>query len=64
MCEIPMYAQIDLAATTGYKDFIFGGEATFDSAKQDVTKWTAGVGVYLPSFLDSTLRCKMPGTSA
>ena len=48
MGEISMCAQIDLAATTGYKDFIFGGEATFDSAKQDITRWTAGVGMYLP----------------
>ncbi len=38
--------QIDLQATTGYKDFIFGGEATFDTNKQDVTKWSAGVGVF------------------
>ena len=40
-----IHAQIDLQATTGYKDIIFGGEATFDSAKQDVTKWSAGVGM-------------------
>ena len=38
--------QIDLQATTGYKDCIFGGEATFDTNKQDVTKWSAGVGVF------------------
>jgi len=36
--------KIDLQATTGYKDCIFGGEATFDTNKQDVTKWSAGVG--------------------
>ena len=47
MCQISVCVQIDLAATTGYKDFIFGGDATFDSAKQDITKWTAGVGVSL-----------------
>lgn len=39
-------AQIDLQASTGYKDFIFGGEATYDSGKQDVTKWSAGVGAF------------------
>lgn len=44
-----MHVQIDLQATTGYKDIIFGGEATFDSAKQDVTKWSAGVGMSLIS---------------
>ena len=40
-----MHAQIDLQATTGYKDFIFGGDATYDTAKQDVTKWATGVGM-------------------
>ena len=39
-----VHLQIDLQATTGYKDCIFGGEATFDTNKQDVTKWSAGVG--------------------
>lgn len=36
--------KVDLAATTGYKDIVFGGEATYDSAKGDVTKWAAGAG--------------------
>ena len=43
-----MHAQIDLQATTGYKDFIFGGDATYDTAKQDVTKWATGVGMPHP----------------
>ena len=43
-----MHAQIDLQATTGYKDFIFGGDATYDTAKQDVTKWATGVGTPHP----------------
>ena len=43
-----MHAQIDLQATTGYKDFIFGGDATYDTAKQDVTKWATGVGMLHP----------------
>lgn len=36
--------KVDLAATTGYKDIVAGGEATYDSAKGQVTKWAAGVG--------------------
>lgn len=36
--------KVDVAFTTGYKDVIFGGEATYDSAKNDLTKWSAGVG--------------------
>ena len=36
--------KVDLAATTGYKDVVVGGEATYDSAKGQVTKWAAGVG--------------------
>ena len=36
--------KVDLAATTGYKDIVVGGEATYDSAKGQVTKWAAGVG--------------------
>ena len=49
--EVFMHAQIDLQATTGYKDFIFGGDATYDTAKQDVTKWATGVGMPHPIML-------------
>lgn len=38
--------KVDLAATTGYKDIVIGGEATYDSAKGDVTKWSAGAGEF------------------
>ena len=36
--------KVDLAASTGYKDIVVGGEATYDSAKGQVTRWAAGVG--------------------
>ena len=39
--------KVDIAATTGHKDITFGGEATYDSAKGDITKWSAGVGAFL-----------------
>ena len=38
--------KVDLAVTTGYKDIVFGSEATYDSAKGDVTKWAAGAGEF------------------
>jgi hypothetical protein len=36
--------KVDLAATTGYKDVVVGGDATYDSSKNDITKWSAGIG--------------------
>ena len=52
-----MHAQIDLQATTGYKDFIFGGDATYDTAKQDVTKWATGVGTPHPIMPKHSVSC-------
>jgi voltage-dependent anion channel protein 2 len=36
---------VDISATSGYNDVVFGGLATFDTAKNNsLTKWTLGVG--------------------
>ena len=40
---------VDIAATSGYKDVVFGGLATFDTAKNNsLTKWSLGVGKCFP----------------
>ena len=35
---------IEVAATTGRSDFFAGGQATFNSSRNEVTAWTAGAG--------------------
>ena len=35
---------IDIAATTGRADVFGGGQATFDSSKNEITAWTLGAG--------------------
>jgi voltage-dependent anion channel protein 2 len=47
--------KLDLAATTGYDNFTVGGEASFDSAKSAITKWTAGVGYTAADFQAAVL---------
>ncbi|PSC73090.1 voltage-dependent anion-selective channel [Micractinium conductrix] len=36
--------KVDVAATTGFGDVTAGGEASYDTAKSAITKWTVGVG--------------------
>ena len=37
---------VDLAAATGYKNLVLGGEAGYDTAKSAITKWNVGVGYH------------------
>lgn len=37
---------VDLAAATGYKNVLLGGEAGYDTAKSAITKWNVGVGYH------------------
>lgn len=41
---------VDLAAATGYKSFILGGDAAYDTAKSVVTKYNLGVGYNAPDY--------------
>lgn len=36
--------KVDVAATTGFEGVTVGGEASYDTAKSAVTKWTVGLG--------------------
>ncbi|KAL4434099.1 hypothetical protein ABPG75_000540 [Micractinium tetrahymenae] len=36
--------KLDVAVTTGFNDLTVGGEASYDTAKSAITKWTVGAG--------------------
>jgi len=36
--------KVDLAVTTGHGDIVVGGETSFDTAKNNVTRWSVGAG--------------------
>ena len=36
--------KVDLAVTTGHGDIVCGGETSFDTAKNTVTRWSVGAG--------------------
>lgn len=40
--------KVDLAVTTGHGDIVCGGETSFDTAKNTVTRWSVGAGAPEP----------------
>ena len=40
--------KVDLAVTTGHNDIVCGGETSFDTAKNTVTRWSIGAGAPEP----------------
>ena len=40
--------KVDLAVTTGHNDIVCGGETSFDTAKNTVTRWSVGAGAPEP----------------
>lgn len=47
--------KLDLAATTGYERYVAGGEVSFDTTKNAITKWAAGVSYNAPDFQAAVL---------
>lgn len=47
--------KVDLQASTGADGFTVGGVATFDSAKNAITKWSAGAAYAAPDYAVSAI---------
>ena len=45
-CEICLVGDVCERSWALLQDIVLGGEATYDSAKGQVTKWAAGVGAH------------------
>lgn len=41
---------VDLAASTGYKEFVLGSEASYNTSKAAISKWGAAVGYHAPDY--------------
>jgi voltage-dependent anion channel protein 2 len=41
---------VDLAASSGYKNVVFGADASYNTSKAAIAKWSAAVGYQVPSY--------------
>ena len=48
--------KVDLAVTTGHGDIVVGGETSFDTAKNNVTRWSVGAGALPVCHVKKTTR--------